>query len=106
MKKSKKRNALDILNRRHPANAKDLELREEFREQIEVAELIHKARTEAGLSQRQLAAKVGTTASVICRLEDGNYEGHSMAMLRRIADALGHRVEVRFVPDGEHAMHA
>jgi ribosome-binding protein aMBF1 (putative translation factor) len=101
MKKSKKRNALDILNRRHPPGAKDLESRKEFREQIGVAELIHKARMDAGLSQRQLAAKVGTTASVICRLEDGNYAGHSMAMLRRVADALGHRVEVRFVR--EHA---
>jgi len=100
------RNAFDILSRRHPPTAKDLELRKEFREQIEVAELIHQARTEAGLSQRQLANKVGTTASVICRLEDGNYDGHSMAMLRRVANALGQRVQVRFVPSAEHAMHA
>jgi ribosome-binding protein aMBF1 (putative translation factor) len=105
MKKSKTSNALDILNRRHPPSAKDVELRKEFREQIEVAELIHQARTEAGLSQRQLAARIGSTASVICRLEDGDYNGHSMAMLRRIADALGQRVEVRFVPAKEHAMH-
>ncbi len=41
---------------------------------------------------------MGTTASVICRLEDADYEGHSMAMLRRIAAALKKRVEVRFVP--------
>lgn len=59
---------------------------------------IHELRTKAGLSQRELAARVGTTASVICRLEDADYEGHSMAMLRRIAAALGQRVEVRFLP--------
>jgi hypothetical protein len=41
---------------------------------------------------------VGTTASVICRLEDAGYEGHSMTMLRRVAQAMGKRVEVRFVP--------
>lgn len=58
---------------------------------------IYELRTRAGLTQRQLAARVGTTASVICRLEDADYEGHSMAMLRRIAAAVGLRVEVRFV---------
>jgi len=59
--------------------------------------MIHGLRTTAGLSQRALANKIGTTASVICRLEDADYEGHSLAMLRRIAAALGKRVEIRFV---------
>lgn len=63
-----------------------------------IASSIYELRTQAGLSQRELAARVGTSASVICRLEDANYEGHSMAMLRRIAAAVGQRVEVRFVP--------
>jgi transcriptional regulator with XRE-family HTH domain len=63
-----------------------------------IAQSIYDLRTKAGLSQRELAALVGTTASVICRLEDADYEGHSMAMLRRIAAALGQRVEVRFLP--------
>ena len=59
--------------------------------------MIHGLRAKAGLSQRALAQKVGTTASVICRLEDADYEGHSLAMLRRIAAALGKRIEIRFV---------
>jgi transcriptional regulator with XRE-family HTH domain len=63
-----------------------------------VARQIYQLRTEAGLSQRELAARVGTTASVICRLEDADYDGHSLAMLRRVAAAVGKRVEVRFVP--------
>jgi hypothetical protein len=50
------------------------------------------------LSQRQLAKLIGTTASVICRLEDADYEGHSLAMLNRIAAALNRRVEINFVP--------
>lgn len=63
-----------------------------------VARDIYRLRTEAGLTQRELAARVGTTASVICRLEDADYDGHSLAMLRRIAAAVGKRVEVQFVP--------
>jgi ribosome-binding protein aMBF1 (putative translation factor) len=69
--------------------------------ETEAARLIYDLRTAAGLSQRALAKKVGTTASVICRLEDADYEGHSLAMLRRIGAALGKRVEIRFVPAGK-----
>jgi ribosome-binding protein aMBF1 (putative translation factor) len=73
----------------------------------EVASMVYDLRTKAGLSQRALAKKVGTTASVICRLEDADYEGHSLAMLRRIAAALGKRLEIRFVsatkPKGHRA---
>ena len=76
--------------------------KEDFYEQAffdtEVASMIYDLRTKAGLSQRALAKKVGTTASVICRLEDADYEGHSLAMLRRIAAALGKCIEIRFVP--------
>ncbi len=64
----------------------------------EIASQIHKLRTRAGLSQRELAARVGTTASVICRLENADYEGHSLSMLRRIAAAFDNRVEIRFLP--------
>ena len=58
---------------------------------VDVAQAIYEMRTQAGLTQRQLAAKLGTTASVVCRLEDADYEGHSLAMLRRIAEVLGKR---------------
>jgi len=51
----------------------------------------------AGLSQRELAKRIGTSPSVICRLEDADYEGHSLTMLRRIAAAVDHRVEIRLV---------
>ncbi len=65
---------------------------------------LYELRTEAGLSQRKLAELVGTTASVICRLEDADYEGHSLSMLNRIAAAVGKRVQITFVPlEGEQA---
>ena len=50
------------------------------------------------LTQTQLARITGTSASVICRLEDADCADHSLAMLRRIAGALNQRVEIRFVP--------
>ena len=63
-----------------------------------IARQIYALRTDAHLTQRQLATLVGTTASVICQLEDADYSGHSLSMLRRIAAALSSRIEVRFVP--------
>ena len=35
----------------------------------------------------------------IARLEDADYDGHSLGMLRRIAAALHVRLEMRLVPD-------
>ena len=64
-----------------------------------VGQLICDARTEAQLTQKQLAELVGTDQRVISRLEDADYEGHSLSMLRRIAQALGKKLEVRFVDD-------
>lgn len=90
--------AIEILHRRYyegrPERLKELE---EARAEDEVARKIYALRTQAGLSQRELAKLVGTSASAICRLEDADYEGHSMAMLKRIAEALNKRVEIRFV---------
>ena len=64
----------------------------------EIGTEIYQLREKAGLSQAQLAKRVGTTQSVISRLEDADYEGHSLAMLTRIAAAVEKRVEIRFVP--------
>jgi predicted transcriptional regulator len=65
---------------------------------VEAAQLLYDMRAAAGLSQRELAKRVGTTASVICRLEDADYEGHTLAMVRRIANVLDRRLELRAVP--------
>ena len=90
--------AVDILHRRYyegrPERQAELD---DARQNDAIARRIRELRERAGLTQHQLARLVGTTASVICRLEDADYEGHSLSMLRRIAAALGRRVEVRFV---------
>ncbi len=91
--------AVEILHRRYLQGKPGRQAAvAEARASVAVARKVYELRTKAGLSQRELAKLVGTTASVICRLEDDDYEGHSLAMLLRIATALDQRVEIRFVP--------
>jgi ribosome-binding protein aMBF1 (putative translation factor) len=58
-------------------------------QQIDLAVLVREMREDAGLTQAGLAKKVGTTQSVIARLEDAEYTGHSLTMLERVATACG-----------------
>ena len=79
----------------------DSRRQQSFEEELanrEVAHKIFQLRQSSGLSQVELARRVGTTQSVISRLEDADYEGHSLAMLIRIAAAVEHRVDIRFLP--------
>lgn len=95
----KTRDAIEIIHRRYfEGKPQMLAMLAEARANDEIARKIYDLRTAAGLTQRQLAKLVGTTASVICRLEDSDYEGHSLAMLNRIAAALNKRVKIEFVP--------
>jgi ribosome-binding protein aMBF1 (putative translation factor) len=92
------KNALKILEK---VTGKDPVLRSEIanaRINLRVARMIHDSRIKAGLSQRQLADLIGSKQPVIARLEDADYEGHSLSMLQRIAEALEQRLELRFVP--------
>ena len=57
--------------------------------QLDLALLVREMRENAGLTQTELAKKVGTTQSVIARLEDAEYTGHSLTMLERIAAVCG-----------------
>jgi len=63
-----------------------------------VAFQIYNARIAAGLTQKQLANHIGSQQSVIARLEDADYEGHSLSMLRRIAEALNCSLAVSLAP--------
>jgi ribosome-binding protein aMBF1 (putative translation factor) len=98
-KQKKTADAIEIIHRRYFHRRPDmLAMLEEARANDDVARKIHQLRTASGLTQRQLGKMIGTTASVICRLEDADYEGHSLAMLNRIAAALNKRVKIEFVP--------
>jgi ribosome-binding protein aMBF1 (putative translation factor) len=63
--------------------------------QIDLARLVREMRKDAGMTQAELARKVGTTQSVIARLEDAEYTGHSLTMLERIATACGVALKLR-----------
>ena len=101
-KKKAIRDAVEILHRRYVGDdpERKASLQEE-RVNAEVARTIYELRKQAGLSQKELANRVGTTQSVISRLEDDDYEGHSLRMLNRIAKALKSRVTVRLTAHGE-----
>jgi hypothetical protein len=78
-------NAVEFLRRRYVTGDPAAEaLLEEMRAEAELARTIYRLRTAAKLTQQDLARRVGTTASVIGRLDDADYAGHRLAMLRRI----------------------
>ncbi len=93
------KDAIDILHRRYfEGDPERLAELEEARASAAVARQIYELRTQAGLTQRELAKLAGTSHSVISRLEDDDYRGHSLTMLRRLAAAVGKRIEIRFLP--------
>ena len=95
VKKKVKRttNGVEILHKRYIGSDTGRKaLLEKERVNAEVAQLIYDLRTQAGMTQKALADRISTTQSVISRLEDADYEGHSLDMLTRIADALNQRV--------------
>jgi len=61
-----------------------------------IAVLVKRARTVAGLTQAELAARAGTTQAVIARIEGGKAFTASLDLLDRIARALGGRLSVEF----------
>jgi ribosome-binding protein aMBF1 (putative translation factor) len=89
--------AVAILDRMAGDSPELRRLTVEARVNAAVAQLIYEARNKAGISQAELAEKIGTRQSVISRLEDADYDGHSLTMLQRIAAALGQCVEIRFM---------
>lgn len=94
-RKEKTGDAVSILHGRFVKNdpERKASLQEE-RVNAEVARLIFELRKDAGLSQGELADLIGTTQSVISRLEDADYDGHSLTMLTRIAEALRQKLTV------------
>lgn len=65
---------------------------------LALGQLIFDLRTDAGLSQRALAERMGTTQSVISRLEEGGGARNRIDTLARVATALDRHLVVSF-PD-------
>lgn len=64
----------------------------------DVALKLASLRKASGLSQKELARRVGTSQQQISRLESPSYEGHSLSMLRRVAEVLGARIDIEIQP--------
>jgi transcriptional regulator with XRE-family HTH domain len=69
---------------------------EEITEELALASELIATRARAGLTQAQLAKRMGTTQSAIARLESGRLP--SVKTLQRFAKATGTRPVVKFVP--------
>jgi transcriptional regulator with XRE-family HTH domain len=85
---------------------KDPDFAERFKragEAWDVALQLAALREKAGLSQKDLARKLKTSQQNISRIESPSYEGHSLTMLRRVADVLGATIRVTIVPKEESA---
>ena len=64
---------------------------------LALGQLIYDLRTRAGLSQRELADKMGTTQSVISRLEEGGGAKNRIDTLARVATALDRHLILSFL---------
>ncbi len=71
---------------------------EGLKEEFELIDEILKTRTEAGLTQAELATRIGTTQSAVARLESSvGKHSPSIDTLRRYASALDYRLQIRLV---------
>src|SRR3990167_9859811 len=60
-------------------------------DQAKIAKFIHELRKQRGLTQKELATKLGTSQSAVNRMEAGR-QNLSVAMLRKISKALGQEI--------------
>lgn len=77
---------------------KDPEFAEAYKElepKYRIIEEVIKARNEKGLTQEQLAQKIGSTQRIISRLENGKYNP-SLEFLERLASGLDRRLSIQF----------
>ena len=69
----------------------------------DIAIKVYELRMAADLTQKELADRIGSHQSVISRIEDADYDGHSLTLLKRIAHALHKRLRVEFYGDSKPA---
>jgi transcriptional regulator with XRE-family HTH domain len=73
---------------------------DQLAEEFAFLDEVLKARSASGLTQAEVAARVGTTQSAIARLESASSNhSPSVVTLQKYARALGYRVEIKLVPD-------
>jgi len=70
---------------------------EDERQALKLAIKIAALREQKGLSQQELAKRMGTSQQAISRIESGEYEGFTLKTLEKIAEATGMKVKIDFV---------
>ena len=90
------RNLADVIRAKLAADPALAEGVEQEAFNADVAIKVYEARRAAGLTQKRLADLVGTQQSVISRIEDADYDGHSLGLLKRIAKALNLKLRLEF----------
>ena len=94
---AKTRDAMKIIDKMVGDDVELKQLIADARVSSQIAQMVYDARLAAGLTQKELADMVGTGQSAIARLEDADYEGHSLTMLQRIAEALNCHIQLSIV---------
>lgn len=74
---------------------------EALEDEFTLARALIKARTKSKLTQKEVAALMGTTQSAVARMESGRVG--KLEVLQRYAKATGNRLEIRFVPADKKA---
>jgi len=75
---------------------------EELKEEFAFLDEVLRARAESGLTQAEIARRIGTTQSAVARLESGSSKhSPSVATLQKYARAVGCRVEIKLVKSRE-----
>src|SRR3989344_687556 len=69
---------------------------DEYGKQLEIAYQILQLRKQTGMSQTELARKLGTTQSNIARIETGQ-QNFTTDTLQKIAEAFDREVKIQFV---------
>ena len=99
--------AAEIMHRRYiKGNKKRLKRIDKERKRVEIAQKIYALRTQANLTQQELAKCIGTKQSVISRLENAEYKGHTLKILDKIAEAVHCHLTIDFTPEKERFAYA
>jgi ribosome-binding protein aMBF1 (putative translation factor) len=86
-----------VFDRYYRGRPKKIARLREIAQDMAIGDRVRALREQVGLTQAQLARKIGSQPSQISRIEDADYEGHSVQTLRKIARALHARLEIQFV---------
>jgi ribosome-binding protein aMBF1 (putative translation factor) len=96
---------IKVMHQRYiKGNKRRLAYIEQEKTRLEIAQKIYELRTRANLTQEELAHRIGTKQSVISRLEDADYNGYTLKMLDKIAEAVHCYVKVEFVPQNDQCV--